>query len=398
MVYSLLCMLASVFVPLQVQGQVQSSPELRTLSEQEVTDLLVGSCIQSTRGCDPTGYIERAREAMDEGLEFRMVSLEDVPDEWRTVGPAGVGGGGPWEHVIERTEEQGLPTEDNTQLKAIRLLSDYLDDEFNAIIRVEPAGATLSALLTSAQLGVPIVDACMSGRARPEIQQQIPWINGIPSTPTALYTRWGDEIIVQKAVDDYRSEDLARAVAVSSGGGSAIAMNPMTGEQAKRGTIPENLTEAIELGRAVRVARETGEDPIQALLETTGGYLLFRGTVTKSDQRGERGFSWADVELEGTGDFEGHTYSVFVKNENIVGWLDGEVDLTSPDYMYNLDPETGMPITGGGLGGYPLGRDVVLIGVAAHDLWRTPEGIEVLGPRHFGFDFDYTPLDELQNR
>ena len=378
-------------------GQTTAAAEYHTLTEQEVVDLLVGSCIQATRGCDAATYIERVTNAMAEGAEFRMIAPDDLPDDWMTVSPAGVGGGGAWEYVIERTNEQGLERIENTNLKSIELLANHLGTEFNAMVRLEAAGATVSALLLSAEMGIPIVDACLSVRARPEIQQQIPWLNGIPSTPAAMFTRWGDEVIIQRTVDDYCAEDLGRAVAVSSGGGASIAMNPMTGAQVKNGgAIPGALSDAMRVGRTVREAREQGRDPIAALIEATDGYLLFQGIVTKSDQRGDRGFSWTDAELTGVGPFEGHTYQGFVKNENIVSWLDGEVDVTSPDYIYNLSPETGEAVTGGGLGGYPMGMEVAMVGVAGHPLWLTPEGIEVIGPRHFGFDFDYTPIAELQ--
>lgn len=376
-------------------GAQQSS--IRTLSEQEVVDLLVGSCIQATRGCSTAQYIERVKEAMANGAEFRIISPEDIPDDWMTVSPAGVGGGGAWEYVVERTNEQELARVDNTNLKSIRLLESHLGTEFDAMLRLEAAGATVSALLLSAEMGIPLVDACLSQRARPEIQQQIPWLNGIPSTPAAMVTRWGDEIIIRSSVDDYRAEDMARGIAVSSGGGASIAMNPMTGAQVKRATIKGALTQAINLGRTVREARLAGRDPIQAILDATGGYLLFKGVVTKAEHRGDRGFSWTDAELSGSGPFEGHTYAVFVKNENIVSWLDQEVDAISPDYIYNLDPTTGEAITGGGLGGYPMGAEIAMVGVPAPPEWRTDAAIEVIGPRHFGFDFDYVPLAELQS-
>tara|TARA_B100001123_G_C15320446_1_gene1027704 strand:- start:227 stop:1456 length:1230 start_codon:yes stop_codon:yes gene_type:complete len=369
-----------------------------TLTEQEVVDLLVGSCIQATRGCGTGNSILRVKEAIAKGATFNMISPEDLPDDWMTISPAIIGGGGAWEYVIERTNEQGIELVENTNVKAVQLLADHIDTDFNAVVRAESAGAMVTALLLSSELGMPIVDACLSVRARPEVQQQIPWLKGIPTTPVALFTRWGDEVIIQKGIDDYRAEDLARGVAVSSGGGAAIAMNPMTGAQVKHGTVPGALSDAIRLGRTVREAREQERDPIEALIEVTDGYKLFQGIVTKSDQHGDRGFSWTDVELTGVGEFEGQKYQVFVKNENIVSWLDGQIDVTSPDYIYNLNPETGEAVTGGGLGGYPLGDEVVMVGVAGHPLWLTPEGIEVIGPRHFGFDFDYTPIAELQKR
>ncbi|MYH50202.1 MAG: DUF917 domain-containing protein [Gammaproteobacteria bacterium] len=370
-------------------------PGTRTLSQQEVIDLLVGSCIQATRGCNAAPYIETVTAAMAEGAEFRIISADDLPDDWMAVGTAAVGGGGAWEHVIERTQEQGLELVEGTNARSVELLADHMGVQFNAVLRLESAGATRSALLLAAEMGLPLVDACLSVRARPEIQQQIPWLVGIPSTPSALVTRWGDQVVIE-GVDDYRAEDLARGVAVSSGGGAAIAMNPMTADEVRRGTIKGALTEAIEFGRTVREAREQGNDPIAALIELTGGYKLFQGIVTRSDQRGDRGFSWTDAELAGVDEFEGHTYEIFVKNENIVSWLDGELDAISPDYIFNLDPETGEAITGGGLGGYPMGMEVVIVGVPGHAEWLTPAGIDIIGPRHFGFDFDYVPIAELQ--
>ena len=176
-------------------------------------------------------------------------------------------------------------------------------------------------------------------------------------------------------------------------------MTPMSGEQLHRGAIPGNLSEAILFGKTVREARQAGKDPIAALLDASNGYKLFQGIVTKSDERGDRGFNWVDVEIEGINEYAGHTYKVFVKNENIVAWLDDELDVISPDYIYNLNPETGESTTGGGgVGGYPIDVEVVMVGVPAPEQWRSNKGVELIGPQHFGFDFEYTPIEKLQAR
>jgi DUF917 family protein len=207
-------------------------------------------------------------------------------------------------------------------------------------------------------------------------------------------TRWGDTIILDKTIDDFRLEDLARAVAVSSGGGSSIARNPMTGKDVKRGTIRGAVSEAMIFGRTVREARAQGRDPIDALIKVANGHKLFQGVVKKADPRGERGFNWEDAELEGVGPYKGHTYKVFVKNENIISWLDGKPDVLPPDLIYTLDPKTGDAITSPRMGGYPMGMEVVIVGRAASPMWRTPQGIELFGPRHFGFDLDFVPLEQ----
>ncbi|MCH2390404.1 MAG: DUF917 domain-containing protein, partial [Nitrospinales bacterium] len=101
--------------------------------------------------------------------------------------------------------------------------------EIKAKVLSEAAGATTTALLVAADKGIPTLDAGITGRAVPEVQQSIPWINGIPSIPTAIITRWGDEIIINHAVDEYRVEDIGRAIAVASGGSATITMTPMSG-------------------------------------------------------------------------------------------------------------------------------------------------------------------------
>jgi len=385
--------LASIFVFALISWATVQEPPMRTLSEQELVDLFVGSCIQATRGGNSERYIRSIKQALAEGKQFKLISVKDLPNDWMVVSPSGVGGGGAWEYVTDRISKQGLPRVPNTNIKSIDLLSEYIGKDFKAVIRGEAAGATYTAFLTAAEMGVPIVDACITGRCVPEIQQSIPWIAGIPSTPMALFTRWGDEIIVKKPVDDYRTEDLVRAVAVASGGGVSDAGWPMSGKDIKRGVISGDISAAILFGRTVREALEHGKDPIAAIVEVTKGYKLFQGVVAKSEKKGERGFSWANVELKGLNEYEGHTYKVFVKNENIVAWLDGKVDVISPDYIYPLNPETGEAISG-----YSIGREIFMVGVPAPSIWRTEKGIEVLGPRHFGFDFDYTPIEELQEK
>ena len=395
------CMLL-VMLTVLVTGVNKTSaeePQTRILKEQELVDMLVGSCIQSTRGCDPEASIEKIKKALHQGKQFKIISTDNFPDDWMVVAVQGIGGGGAWEHVIERTQRQNLPTitEAQANSRVADLLSEHMGKEVKALIRSEAAEATTTALLVAADKGIPTIDAGITGRAVPEVQQSIPWINGIASIPTAIITPWGDEIIIKHAIDEYRVEDISRAIAVASAGSVTITMTPMSGKQLSQGAIPGNLSEAILFGKTVREAHQAGKDPIAALIDVSNGYKLFQGIVTKSDERGDRGFNWVDVEIRGTEEYTGHTYKVFVKNENIVSWLDDELDAISPDYIYNLNPETGESTTGGnGVGGYPLDVEVVMVGVPAPEQWRNEKGIELIGPRHFGFDFEYTPIEKLQ--
>jgi DUF917 family protein len=58
-----------------------------------------------------------------------------------------------------------------------------------------------------------------------------------------------------------------------------------------------------------------------------------------------------------------------------------------------LDLETGEPITTEGL---RYGHRVAVIGIPGDARWRTPAGLEVVGPTYFGYDIPYVPLEERQ--
>lgn len=377
------------------------TPKVRTLNEQELVDMMLGASIQASRSSNTAPTVARIKQALADGKTFKMISLQDVPDNWTTISESGVGGGGAWQYVIERTRKQRLPTIRNQtgegSILAARALSKYLGKQFNAVVRTEADGATVSGLILSADLDVPIVDGCLSGRARPEIEQQIPWIVGVPASPAAYVTRWGDTIVIDHSADDYRVEDIARALAVGSGGGVSGVMNPMSGIDAKRAVIPGSLSQAILLGKTVREAFAHGKDPIAAILNVVHGYKLFHGIVQRDETHGDRGFTWSNVILEGIKEDAGHTYKISVKNENIATWLDGVPDAMAPDFIQNLEPN-GDAHAGPGLGAYRVGAEIIMIGWPNDARFRSPKGIEVFGPRHFGFDFDYVPIEQLQKQ
>jgi DUF917 family protein len=374
-------------------------PKLHTLTEQELADMMLGAAIQSSRGDNTAVNVAELKKALAQGKKFQMLSLEDLPDDWTIVSTGDVGGGGAWPYVHVRTEQQKLPEVSipyGGNVIAARELSKYTGKPIKAIIRNEADGATLEALLLSAEMGVPVVDACMAGRSVPDEQEIIPAAMGMPLEPSVLVSQWGDIVIIKKAADPFRFEDLARGLAVASGGDISCLNAMMSGRDAKRTTISGSLSQAIMLGRTAREALAQNQDPVHAVLKSVHGYKLFHGVVDECDTRGDRGFTWNVIKLEGVQEDAGHTYKIWNKNENIVTWYDGKVDATAPDTMTPLDPKTAGTVNGPTDGTLLIGAEVVMVGFRADPLWRTPKGIEYFGPRHEGFDFDYVPIEQLQ--
>jgi DUF917 family protein len=191
--------------------------------------------------------------------------------------------------------------------------------------------------------------------------------------------------------DNLWTERLARALTVEMGCTALVAEYSMTGAELKETMVAGTLTLAQELGRLVRTARERHESPIASVLERLGGLLLFGGKLADVQRRTVAGFARGEARIEGTGGDAGATLTLRFQNEHLYAERDGEVLVTAPDLIIVLDAETGEPITTEDM---RYGFRVVVLGAPCDPRWRTPGGLELVGPRYFGYDVDYVPVEE----
>jgi len=63
-----------------------------------------------------------------------------------------------------------------------------------------------------------------------------------------------------------------------------------------------------------------------------------------------------------------------------------------PDLISILDRESGEPITAERLS---YGQRVKVLGYSADPLLRRPEALAVMGPRCFGLDEDFVPIENI---
>jgi DUF917 family protein len=167
---------------------------------------------------------------------------------------------------------------------------------------------------------------------------------------------------------------------------------PLSGAVVKRIAVPGTLTRALAVGRAIREAREAGQDPVVASAKAIGGgVVLFRGTVAERSWENRAGYMWGEHEIEGRDGFDGRL-KVWFKNENHVSWLNGSPYAASPDVLEFVDDETGEPRVNTDLA---IGDKVAVIGVRRCAMFDNEAGIAAMGPRHWGFDLDYRPLESL---
>ena len=166
----------------------------------------------------------------------------------------------------------------------------------------------------------------------------------------------------------------------------------MTGAQMKEYGVKGIVTRSQKLGEAIRTVKDCGDKSPEAhFLEFTGGFKLFKGKIADVLRETRGAFNFGKVVLEGIGEDKGRSAFVEFQNENLTATVEGEIVATTPDLICLVDVETFTPVTTDAL---KYGKRVLVVGLPCYHLWRTPAGLELVGPRYFGVDTDYIPLEE----
>ena len=358
---------------------------MRTIGIQEIEDIALGAALLGAGGGgDP--YVGKlvAMGAVKECGPVTLLDPEEVPDDALLVplammgaptvlGEKGIGGG----------EYQTL----------YNMVSQFFGKKIYAFMPIEAGGVnSMLPIAACARLGLPLVDCDGMGRAFPELQMVTFTIGGMSATPMALTDEKGNSVIFETITNKW-TEELARAVTMSCGGSVSVSLYPMTGAQMKAYSVKNIVTRSQKLGEAIRTVKNCADDvtPEEHFLQFSEGYKLFKGKIADVLRETRGAFNFGKVMLEGIGECKGHQAYVEFQNENLTATVDGEILATTPDLICLVDTETFTPVTTDAL---KYGKRVLVIGLKCFEMWRTPAGIDLVGPRYFGCDTDYIPLEE----
>ena len=352
---------------------------MRKLEKQEIIDLLYGCAVVGTGGGGDLALgLAAIEEDFRQGKELFLAKPEEVPAGSYVSVPYMCGSPASLDKCgkeYARLPVLGYPE----SLLAFRTLEEYFGKPFFGVVATE---------LGACQLGLPIIDGDPAGRSVPELQHSSFYVEGIPMAPVAVATQFGDTMIIKDVVDDMRCEDMIRALAVASGNKIGVADHAVTGEQLRHSIIPHTLSYAMEIGRVLRLAREEGKNVAEKICEAVDGKVLFSGKVSKTFYEEEGAFILGEIHLSGTGDYKGESYGIWYKNENLVAYRNGKVDVSCPDLICVIDEE-GNPVTNPHA---RAGQKLTIFALPAAAIWKTEDGVDVFGPRSFGFHFDYVPF------
>ncbi|MBV9383747.1 MAG: DUF917 domain-containing protein [Streptosporangiaceae bacterium] len=331
-------------------------------------------------GGDPYLGLLQALQAAEDFGPAVLVDLDELPGDSLIMPCGGIGAPTVSVEKIENGDE-GARLREHLEFLTGRRVA--------ALMAAEIGGSNgLLPITWAARMGLPVADADGMGRAFPEVPQVTMHLAGISPSPAVMTDERGNLVIFQ-TISGQWMERLERAAAVEFGGAASSTEFTLTAAQARGATVRGSVSLAIRIGEAVTGAEGS---PVDALVAAVGGFRLITGKILDVERRTTSGFARGSVIVEGLGPDAGRLIRLELQNENLVALERGRVLASVPDLISVLDSETADAIVTERIA---YGQRVTVIAFACDPVWRTEKGIMIAGPRAFGYDFDYLPVEEL---
>jgi uncharacterized protein len=367
--------------PLHVLTHLTAIPMKRLLEPDALHALARGCAVLGAGGGGDT-YLAllQALQATEDFGPARLVDVDELPDDALIMPCGGIGAPTVSIEKIENGDE-GERLRDHLEFLTGRPVAALMAGEIGG-------GNGVLPVTWAARMGLPLVDADGMGRAFPEVPQVTMQLAGISPSPAVMTDERGNLVVFQ-AISGHWMERLERAAAVEFGGAASSTEFSLTAAQARTATVRNSVSLAIRIGSAVLTARRS---PVDALIAEIGAFRLVSGKISDVERHTTSGFVRGSVVIEGLGEDAGRLIRLELQNENLVALERGHVLASVPDLISVLDIETADAIATERI---KYGQRVVVIAFGCDPVWRTDAGLALTGPRAFGYDFDYLPVEEL---
>ncbi len=355
---------------------------LESVTLSDTHAIAIGAGILGTGGGGST-YLNRLRldnEIRRQGRNVNVVTADDLPDEALVCAVGGM----------------GAPTVSNEKLQAgdeiataVRALEDHMRRKMHAIVIGEIGGGNaLGPMVAALQLGLPVVDGDGMGRAFPELDMDTFMIYGVAPAPFVLADSHGNVSIFTRIRSAKQAEAFARSLTIEMGGSAALVMPVMTGAELKATIIRGTLSLAKRIGETVLDCRARSIEPAETVAALCNGKVLFTGKIIDVDRRTVQGFARGKLVISA---FDDHRRQLAIdfQNENLIARANGAALCTVPDLITLVVLEDGEAI---GTESLRYGLRVAVLAMPAPRELKTPEALEVVGPRAFGYDVEFAPL------
>ncbi|XPF95187.1 DUF917 domain-containing protein [Colwellia sp. RE-S-Sl-9] len=362
--------------------------QFKRLSKEDLSDILYGCTILGTGGGgeldEGFNYINKA---FDAGKEFKLIDFDHVPDNAKICTPYMLGAISDLSAEEEQEYSELPQSGEPSIMTALRRLEQLTGDSYFGTICCELGGSnTAISFYVAAMSNGYIIDADPAGRAVPEITHSTYYLNNLPAAPIVAANEFGECFVCENVKDDMRAERLVRALAKVSRNDIAAIDHATEAKNLRGAVIQGTISTALELGKAYRLAKADGSDIAQVIADKGNGYVAFRGKTQNFNFETKDGFTLGYIEIEGVNNFEGDTYSIDVKNENMLARKNGVIDVTIPELICCIDLDKGEPITNPN---HLVGMNVAVIILPAPKEFLTEKGLKAFGPAYLGLADEY---------
>ncbi len=344
---------------------------MKKLSILDLEDLALGAAILgSGGGGDPAYQLLMAKQQFEDFGPAEMLDLCDLDDD-ALVAPIAYMGA-----PLVCIEK--IPS-GNELLALLQMIEKIKGRPVTHLIAAEIGGANaFTPLILAAGTHIPVINADLLGRAFPELQMSSCNLKDISPSPAILADAVGNVVVINSK-DASDAERFCRNTTVEMGSSAALSIYLMTGKECKESVISGTLEKAIEIGQVMRLAKANDLCPIAALLKKTNGRQVGSGVISDISQVIEDGF------LKGTFTLLESVSSIVVhyQNEYLMAYREKMAIGATPDIIIPLEQDTGLPITSESLS---FGLRVVLVIIPGPDIWKTKEGLKLVGPEYFGYE------------
>ena len=369
----------------------------KILEKDELESMLVGVGILGTGGGGDPEFFGKPLVEWDlkRGREYRIISPEKVKDDAFIVSGGYAGSVSAYTSIgdmLQKWEEK------YELLEALRIMESIFNRKVDHVVPFELGGANTPAILSlAARIGISAIDGDGLGRAAPETQMSSFLGHGISITPMPFVDREGNAIIVKHAASYTYPDELMRLALDLNGGIGANNHYPMNGKQLKMSVIPNTITFSIKVGDAVLNAINSKRDPVEAFVEISKGFELFKGRVKEMRGKDVQAHYIAEATLEGLDEYSGKTMKIIFKNEAMLAKINGQTVTVFPDLICMINPETGKGIMTTSI---KPGIEMAVVGVPAHERLReclkNEIGRKAFSPSRYGFpEIKYEPIEDL---
>lgn len=229
-------------------------------------------------------------------------------------------------------------------------------------------------IVAAAELGLPVVDGDLMGRAFPSVHSTTLAVRGAPIAPFALVGAAGEVVLVEESSRSAAESMLLSAVS-GMGGSAALAIFPTSAADLGAADCGGSLSTCMRLGRDYLRHRD---DPVPELARRLGGTVAFEGWVAEMRPREVDSPGAATlVSMDGSA-----TCRVDFRDELLQISYDGIPVAGTPEIIIALQSTTGAVLQ---VDDFAAGQAVSIVTLSA--LHRWPVGAAaVIGPPAFGLD------------